>query len=882
MKTKQMLIMSLVLCLVFMWALVKLVNSKDLTFTYDGEIDQAFCGYGFQISIDPVLPTIDDTIRVTSSGEWSTLCVPEYQSYQVVSNVIRIDLVYDPSAICPAIITPWRQTVDVGTLPSGIYEVNVCINDVCCGTKSFIVAGQINLKPYRVLVVSGVQMRDDYVIHDAWDFGDIVALLKLWGVPFDIPRLDMHTMALGDFVDGTGRPKYGAIIWTARQDQYPWQPQDYSILVQAVNDHHIGLVAVGNKILEPLIQDLLGLTCGDDDDVVDCWCSISDPVIIDAPLHFITRNLAGTIVPASEAFPGGSGPKVTITATDVDELATAGTWPQLTARTIDADSRTRAVWIGGHPDYVFHRSPTFIELLQRSLVWALGYGVYKDYGHSVVLRMDDPGGAPSAYWGNWHYPQVGQQVINDYIIAPLQAHTATLGVGFNPGYPWIPTRSITRSCGVDFIDPFCTRQNIVSTCAGLRDGIEAGVLEVHSHGLTHMVPDLDTPIPGSTNWWAGGTCGEWCEWGWYREFCDTRRNKEVDTEIQKSRLITSANWIEEDFEVRPLTFIPPGHAISGAHFTATVTITGAMSYTSYSAYYGGPPWTDLGCSFATDGNGDGQCVFVFPPCMLGTTGTYFTINHQGTGTQFIGGPVEDPPGYYFFYFHLRDRDHMTDEERAKFYLADEIFDDGSVVGIGLHIADNYTYKLAGEAGYGLALDDTAHYLGEDYVVTLRVCAANDLQVSFDRGVPAVWYFHDRDICYCANYLANLLSSIDSTWPDVYYMSMDEWSGYVHVQLDATAPTTDSVQFDFAYDSHYCRYFDDHTSTWTLHLSDEVITDFRALGKIQIMMDGTVIDTVDAATYFTETQELTVPPGVGPHTILFRPVLVYLPLIIRQN
>jgi hypothetical protein len=30
-----------------------------------------------------------------------------------------------------------------------------------------------------VLVVTGIQMRDSYVIHSAWEFGDIVALLKL-------------------------------------------------------------------------------------------------------------------------------------------------------------------------------------------------------------------------------------------------------------------------------------------------------------------------------------------------------------------------------------------------------------------------------------------------------------------------------------------------------------------------------------------------------------------------------------------------------------------------------------------------------------------------------------------------------------------------------
>jgi hypothetical protein len=759
----------------------------------------------------------------------------------------------------------------------------------------------IHLKPYKVLVVSGDQLRDDHVIHNAADFGDIVALLKLWGVPFDFLRLDTHTMVISDFVDGTGQPKYGAIIWTADQRKIP--AQEYSILAQAVITYDISLIAVGEKMQEPVIQDLLGLTCKDKDN--DCWEPITEAVTPapDHLDHFISRELSGTI-PPEEAFPLGLGPAVTITATDVvSTLAYAGPWPQLTARTIDEESRTRAVWIGGDPYRVFQSSPTFIKILRRSLVWAIGYGVYKDYGHSVVLRIDDPGGAPSAYWKDWHYAQLTQTAINDFIIAPLQTHSATLGVAFNPGYPWIPTRSITRSCGVDFIDPFGTRQNIISTCAGLRDGIEAKVLEVHCHGLTHMVPDLDTPIPGSTNWWDGSIGGEWDHWGWYREFYDTRRNTEVDAQTQRSRLITCANWIEEDFGQRPLIFIPGGHAISGDHyeeFTVTIAITGAMPLTTYMAYYGKEPnFTDLNCTIHTDTDGAGQCVFTSPWSIFDLSDAnymYFTINRVNTGTQFIGGPVVEPLSYTLD-FDLRDYTQMTEEERITFHLAVDTFAGGSVVGTGSHIADNYTYRLAAEAGYSLALDETAHYLDEDNVVTLDVCVDNllgqddiapecyvdDLQGNFDRGVPAVAWFHDYDFYrYRTDFLSNCLVTITERWSDVYYMSMDEWTGYMHTRLEARAPTTDSVQIDFAFDDHYCRYFGVHTSTWTLHLSDELREDFnQVMGKVVKVVDGTTKENFDAATTFTEIQVLTVPAGIRTHTILFGTLRVYLPFIMKD-
>jgi hypothetical protein len=742
----------------------------------------------------------------------------------------------------------------------------------------------LQLKPNRVLVIASTQMRDDYVIYNAWDFGDIIALLKLWGIPFDILRLDTHAMTINDFIDGSGNAKYSTIIWTvARQAEMPWQLQDFAIVTQAVNTYHLSFIAIGNKIQESAIQSLLGLTYNN-------FTAISDPVVVSSTPHFITRGFERMTIAASEAFNGG-GPMVTVAAPGVTTLVTAGTWPQLTVRTVDANSRTYAVWIGGHPDNVFHASPTFIKLFQRAVVWTQGYGLYKDYGKSVVLRMDDPGGAQTAYLTSWHYPQLSQLTIQNSVIAPLQAHNAKLGVGFNPGFPWIPTHSITHSVLLDFVDPYGTRQNIVSTYAGMLDGIQAGVIEVQSHGLTHMVSDLDTPIPGSTNWWNGSTTVEWPEVGWYREFYDTRRGAEVPAAIQQSRFVQSANWIQQDFGTRPLIFIPGGHAISGDSYTsgytsggsATITFTlqGATANSSYTTYYGNSTlgWVTFG-SFTTNASGNGQLVAAVPSGVIGTSGGYFNVNRSGDGTQFIGGPATSALGYNFS-FNLRDYTQMTPEERAQFFLANETLQSGSVVATGSatgtytppHVSPNYTYKIAGENGYGLALDTSSHYLGPDYVVSLPVCVTGEFQGNFARGVPAVYYFHDLDIYSNSNYLASLLNGIDA---DAHYLSMDEWSGYLHAQLNATAPTTDSLRLGFTYDNYYARYFGTHPSAWTLHLSDEVRQDLQSWGGVAIVVDGAVVGTNDAASYFREKQTLTVPAGNGTHTILFRaePVVTY--------
>ena len=580
-------------------------------------------------------------------------------------------------------------------------------------------------------------MRDDFVIHDAWDFGDIAALLKLWGIPFDVLRLDTHTLGEADFLDADGRPKYGAIVWTARgQKDHPWRRQDYGIAARAVTKLHIGFIAVGNKIQEPPIQDVLGLRyAGFTEEAV--------PVAATASGHFITRGMEKETVPAEQAFEEGEA-VVEIAAKDVAILALAGGRPQLTARTLDPASRTRAVWIGGDPDLVFHASPFFIRVLRRALVWVMGYGFYKDYEKTVVLRMDDPGSSQSAYFQGWDYAQLDEAAIRDSILAPLRARGARLGVAFCPGYPWIPDRSIRRSAALDFIDPRGVRQNIVSTRAGLLAGMSEGLIEVQSHGLTHMAPDLSMPPPDGKSWWDGSWTVEWPDERWYREFRDERHGRDIDAAVQLELLRRSADWIADDFGRRPLVFIPGGHSISGDEFA----------------------------------EGD--------------------------------GPV--PP----------------------------------------HIAANYTYKLAAEAGYGLGLDLGAHYLGRDRVISLDVCWSQDPAGNFARGVPAVLYFHDKDVRQKTGFLAGLLETID---PQASFLGMDEWVAYLHASPAVAAGAAGGLDLSVESDPVYGRYFETHPSTWTFHLSDELRAE---------------LDARAGRPGWSERRTVTVPAGPGKRVVRLAP------------
>lgn len=110
------------------------------------------CGHNPRIEITPALPAMSDPIRLTAAGVWPDSCIPEYQSHQMVDNIIRLDavVVEPPGAICSTVVLDWGFPVDVGALITGSYRVDLYIADhrfaqtpVLCASKSFIVVEQV-------------------------------------------------------------------------------------------------------------------------------------------------------------------------------------------------------------------------------------------------------------------------------------------------------------------------------------------------------------------------------------------------------------------------------------------------------------------------------------------------------------------------------------------------------------------------------------------------------------------------------------------------------------------------------------------------------------------------------------------------------------------
>jgi hypothetical protein len=340
-----------------------------------------------------------------------------------------------------------------------------------------------------------------------------------------------------------------------------------------------------------------------------------------------------------------------------------------------------------------------------------------------------------------------------------------MAVMYIPGYPRDIERAVLKSWTLDWVDPYGTRQNLTSNYLGILEGISEGVLEVQSHGWTHMQPDLDSP-PGP--WWDNPNGTEWSK-DWYREYYDSRRDKEIDVATQELHFDYAINYTQEAFGTFPLSFAAAGYWISGFPSTSNVPAT-------------------------------------------------------------------------------------------------------------------YTYKLAALKGFGLAYDSDGYdYLGPpgDIVIsrmrmtrTYYLNQGSDIRTRLKAyggwDIPIMVCFHDQDIALNPNYLRTYLQLLEmpatSTENAVQnYMSDNEFVAYLHVKPGASSST---LGFTFEYDDHYCKYFANHNSTWTLHLSDDMLGNLRSLGKIDIMVDGTYKATIDASAYFSETQTLMIPQGVGTHTIQF--------------
>lgn len=112
--------------------------------------------------------------------------------------------------------------------------------------------------PYRFLLVIADQWEDDssFLVERSGDFQVLAALLKAWGLPFDILRLDQQRLDAYHLLDRDGRPRYGAILWDAGPEKL--NGADLRLLKELAAQG-TALVALGDSVATPEVAELAGL-----------------------------------------------------------------------------------------------------------------------------------------------------------------------------------------------------------------------------------------------------------------------------------------------------------------------------------------------------------------------------------------------------------------------------------------------------------------------------------------------------------------------------------------------------------------------------------------------------------------------------------------------
>jgi hypothetical protein len=197
------------------------------------------------------------------------------------------------------------------------------------------------------------------------------------------------------------------------------------------------------------------------------------------------------------------------------------------------------------------------------------------------MKMDDPGSAQCAWLEHWHYPTLSEEEIDEYLIKPLQQHQAVLNINVLSGFVNDERQWVEPAWQQTFIDAFGTQQDYPSTKRGLNKGLKLGVFQIMCHGLTHMQPDLTSP-PG---WWGTKLDQERAEVGWYREFGDVRRGKEIPAAEQLWRMKTARQWLKYQFGVTPLQFLHGGSGISTSYQNNTMRLAGQAGFGWYGYAY---------------------------------------------------------------------------------------------------------------------------------------------------------------------------------------------------------------------------------------------------------------------------------------------------------
>ncbi len=432
-------------------------------------------------------------------------------------------------------------------------------------------------KPYRALLVAERCGDATGMLVDSQqdEFQPVAALLKAWLVPFDILRLDQQHLDASTLFDLEERVRYGVVVWLADLPSY--EGHDLQALEEAVNAGTSLLVA-NSRFLHPVLEQLLGLRFR------EAYTAI-DPFRVTRS-HFITRELATQKMDPLSLWVLDTDNRLWVEPHGGEVLITQEQRPVMTIH--QPGSNSSAIWMGVQRTASLGESAYWRGLFQRSLVWSLGYLVLPniDFSNRVILALDDWGSVEKTLHASWRYPTLSEEQIQQRLIAPLKKWQAVAVATTVSRFVDRKTKRIASPWTQKFTDLFGVFQDFASTQRGLKAAIEAGLVEIQSHGWTHMQPDLDSS-PGP--WWTADLAGEGSAWGWYTEFEDSRREKEIPAVVQLFHMKQSRDDLRRDFGQVPLLLALPGGGWSKSYANHTPRLAAqagfGITYAGGRAFY---------------------------------------------------------------------------------------------------------------------------------------------------------------------------------------------------------------------------------------------------------------------------------------------------------
>lgn len=227
--------------------------------------------------------------------------------------------------------------------------------------------------------------------------------------------------------------------------------------------------------------------------------------------------------------------------------------------------------VGFHPSVARDADGAATALLKHLLIWGTaGPVAWLHLEGTLVLRMDDPGGAQNVHLRKWSYPKLVEAEWAA-IAEDLKRRDGRMSIGYTPG--WVDDGDTERGAlevagrvprripGLVHPSPLVKYRDLAGHAPGtLHDyaaefrGIQqlraAGLGDVELHGFTHMHPDSASWAQAPDRYEAKS---------WYRELGSSAEAASAARPPREHPLALAVGALQRYFHVHPTTLISPGH-----------------------------------------------------------------------------------------------------------------------------------------------------------------------------------------------------------------------------------------------------------------------------------------------------------------------------------